>query len=143
MNSPKSSKELMQFVVAAGGNLPLAAERAGVSKTDLVSLITGDDTVSLSENLRAMILLSTFETIMQTNIAFRASLSTMSPDAISKAYASQLTAFSQLSTQPTSDLGSAQQDAAAVKQKLVTRLDTWRKNKPTPVDVESQVEDVS
>lgn len=143
MSSTRNAKELMEFVISAGGNLPLAAERAGVSKTELVNMITGDGASTLSDNLRAMLLLSIFDTIMQTNIAFRASLPTMSPDAISKAFASQLTAFAQLSGQATPELGSGAADANAAKRNMVTRLEQWKRTRESNIiDVSSEVDDV-
>lgn len=138
----RSAKELMHFVVASGGNLPLAAERAGVDRKELVALITGGDTSVLSENLRAMLMLNLFDTIMQTNIAFIASLPNMSPGDTGKALAGFLATFAQLTATPTADLAGEVHDATATKQKLVTRLDQWKRNQPKQI-VDAQSEAVN
>lgn len=143
MTGTRSAQELLHFVVAAGGNLPLAAERAGVSRQDLVALITGGETNNLAESLRAMIMLSLFDNIQQTAIAFRANLPYMSPDAVAKAYAAQIASFAQISQTPTPELNAETHDAAAAKQNLVTRLESWKNRGPKIVDVEANVEDVS
>jgi len=139
----RSPQELMKFVVAAGGNLPLAAERAGVDKKELVSLICGGDAASLTEGLRALLVLSLFETITQTQLAYQASLPSMSPDAISKALSSLLQTFAVLSNAPTPELNGEVADAASAKNKLVTRLEQWKKEKESNIiDVPSTSEDV-
>lgn len=145
MDTPttRSPQELLKFVVAAGGNLPLAAERAGVSKSDLVTMICGGDASNLTEGLRSLLVLSLFENIVQTGIAYRASLPYMHPDALAKAYAAQLGAFTQLTALPTPELNAEVQDATAAKRKLITRLDQWKKDGVTATPVKSKVEDVS
>lgn len=143
MTTSRSARELMTFVVAAEGNLPLAAERAGISQKDLVTLITGGDTSSLSENLKAMLMLQLFDTIMQTNIAFRASLPYMSPGDISKSLSGQLATFAQLTAAPTADLAGEVHDATATKQKLVTRLDAWKKQREKTQVIEGTAEAVN
>lgn len=144
MATTHSSQELMKFVIAAGGNLPLAAERAGVDKKELVALICGGDTTSLSEGLRAMLLLSLFDTIQQTNLAFQTSLPYMGPDAISRALSSFLQTFAALSNQPTPELNAEVADAAAAKRKILTRLEQYKKEKDERIiDVPSTSESVS
>jgi len=139
----RSPQELMKFVVAAGGNLPLAAERAGVDKKELVALICGGDAASLTEGLRALLVLSLFETITQTQLAYQASLPSMSPDAISKALSSLLQTFATLSNQPTPELNGEVANANATKTKLVTRLEQWKREKESDIiDVPSTSEDV-
>lgn len=126
----RNAKELLQFVVAASGNIPLAAEQAGISQRELVAIICGEESASLTENLRAMLMLSVFDTLMQTQLAYRASLDSMSPDALSKAFPSLLQSFSTLSQQPTGDLVDNAHDASRIKEQLITRLDQYKKRLP-------------
>ncbi len=138
VSTNRSPKELLQFVVAAQGNLPLAAEYAGVTQQQLVALVCGEESASLTENLRGMLMLSIFDTLMQTQIAYRANLDSMSPDGVAKAFPSLLQAFATLTQQPSDDLVSDTRDASRVKDKLITRLDQYKNRQK-----DKSVEDVS
>lgn len=126
MSTTRSPQELIKFVVAAGGNLPLAAERAGISKEELATMLSGNASSTLSEALRSLLVLEIYDTLMQTKIAFLQNLAFMTPNEVARAFASQITVFTQLTQIETPDLAGEVHDAAAAKEKIITRLDQWR-----------------
>ncbi len=132
----------MTFVVAAGGNLPLAAERAGIDKKELVTLICGGDTASLTENLKALLVLTLFDNIMQAGLVMKELMPHMPPHEIGKTYSSMLQAFTALTSAPTPDLNGEMRDATVVKERLVTRLQDWKDRAPKLVEG-VKVEEVS
>ncbi len=141
MSTTRSPQELLRFIVAANGNIPLAAERAGVDRQELVALVTGNDTSTLSENLRAMFILSLYDSLMQAQIAFNANIPFMSPNELARSFSQMATTFSQLTSIQSPDLAGETHDAAAAKSSLITRLEQWKKNNPKVI--EAKAEDVS
>lgn len=118
-------KNIIAMVVASDARLGLAAERLQMKKEDVLRAIV-DDTQTLSEQLRVKLLLQLFDTLMQTQIAFQASIADMSPDGVARAYASQMQAFAQLSAKPVEIAEEAPVTIMEARNALADKLDKYQ-----------------
>jgi hypothetical protein len=125
----RSGRELVKFIVAAKGNLPLAAERLGMDQNEVVAAIIGDDqSVSLTEQLRALLTIGVFDSAMAAQLAFRSSIDELTPKELSQAYTQLVAQFAALTKVASPELSDdAPYDATMAKQRIISRLDRYRK----------------
>lgn len=131
-----SGRKLVRFITAAEGNLALAAEKAGMSQQDLIAAIVGDNEGStLTEQLRALLIVNAFDTLMMTSIAFKASLDDLDPEDLAKAYSSQMSTLNAMLKTPAVELSDeAPYDATMAKQRILTRISQYRKREEAELE---------
>jgi hypothetical protein len=123
--SQLTPQQLIKALVAADGNIPLAAERTKVERGELIAAITAEQ-ASLAEQLRSKFVLDLYHTLQETQAVFRMNLERMTPDAISRAYAQQAAAFAQLTSRPTEDASEQPVDIQAARNGLAARFEEYQ-----------------
>ena len=133
MAAPKDIKRIISTVVAADCRLGYAAEILKTTQAELMLALVSD-TESLSEQLRTSLIIKLFETLMMTQTAFQAQIADLSPEAVARAYTSQMTAFAALTHKPTDVEEAAPQTIAEARQELMDRLANYAEREDNKIE---------
>lgn len=127
-------KTVIAEIVAANARLPLAAERLSkelgqrISTADLMRAVV-DDQAGMTEQLRAQLVLQLFNTLMETQVAFQASIADLSPDAVARAYAAQVTAFAAITAKPLEQATEQPVSFIDARERLLNKLDEHQRRR--------------
>jgi hypothetical protein len=127
-------QDLIRYVTAAQGRLPLAVERINrdydtdYKKEDMLGAIAGN-TGDLADQLRTMLIMQMFDTQMQIQLAVGEQLPELTAAETVRFYTSNAAALSQLMSRPVNTQEEEPVNFIDAKRNLVTRLNGYKERK--------------
>lgn len=131
--------EVIRYVVAATGRIPLAVERYNkdngthFTKDDFFVILT-QDTGDLVDKLKVQAILNLFETMNETNLVLRERMHELKPHEISALYTSQATAFGNLTRDKIEESAQAPVDNVTARSKFIDKLNNYKSRKTNADD---------
>jgi hypothetical protein len=129
------ASEYISAIIAADGNIDLAAERLGIKKQELVvDLLQDEELQTAIPSMKLLLSISMFDVIKSAHLALIESMSSLEPYELSKTYSSFVDSFVRL-TGADADGSSGRVDPSTIKDNIMGKLlelDTKRRERSIP-----------
>lgn len=127
-------EDAIKFVMAANVVLPAAAQRASremgqdIEIVDILDALVQDPS-GLLNHLKMKAILDLYDILNVTRMSYEKAVAELSAGDISRAYASQLAAFTNLVAKPLEEMADAPTDINDAKKKFTDRLVQYKKRR--------------